>query len=376
MAGIYIHIPFCKRACHYCNFHFSTTRTHENEIREALLKEVSLQSAYLGKEPVRTIYFGGGTPSLMPDFFLKQMLSAIRANFQVDADPEITLEANPDDVQPGTVESWAALGINRLSIGVQSFFDADLEWMNRAHNAGMAEDAIGMAQQAGIRNISIDLIYGGPTLPDENWIANLEKAAQLEVPHLSCYALTVEPSTALDLMILKEKKEAVDPDRQARHFELLQSKAPEFGFEHYEISNLAKPGFRSKHNTAYWQGVPYLGIGPSAHSFNGKSRQWNVANNALYLTSIQNGTVPFEEEILTKANRLNEYIMTSLRTIEGLSLERYVALAEATAVQELLKAAAPHILNGNAILTETHIRITEKGRFLADGIASDLFVEE
>lgn len=376
MAGIYIHIPFCKRACHYCNFHFSTTRTHENEIREALLKEVALQSAYLEKEPVHTIYFGGGTPSLMPETFLKEMLLTIRNHFRIGPDPEVTLEANPDDIHPGTGESWAALGINRLSIGVQSFFDADLEWMNRAHNAGMAETAIRLAQEAGIRNISIDLIYGGPTLSDENWIANIEKAAQLEVPHLSCYALTVEPSTALDLMILKGKKEAVDPDRQARHFELLQSKAREFGFEHYEISNLAKPGFRSKHNTAYWQGIPYLGIGPSAHSFNGKSRQWNVANNALYLSSIQQGVVPFEEEILTRSNRLNEYIMTSLRTMEGLSLTRYATLAGATGVELLLKEAAPHLISGNIQRTDTHIRITEKGRFLADGIASDLFVEE
>lgn len=333
-----------------------------------------MQQSYLSGQTVETIYFGGGTPSLMPGVFLQEILDTIRNVFSVSPDAEVTLEANPDDFSPEKVGQWKSSGINRLSIGIQSFFEADLVWMNRAHNATMAHDAISMAQQAGITNISVDLIYGGPTLSDEHWKQNLEQVFASGVPHLSSYALTVEPSTALDVMITKGRKEPVDPDKQARHFEMLMEAAAEAGFEQYEISNLAKPGWRSRHNSSYWQGIPYLGIGPSAHSFDGKKRRWNISNNALYLSSIEGNLIPFEEEELTTENRINEYLMTSLRTIEGISLTAYALLAGPEATTELLKRAERFISHDQLELADTHIRLTKTGKFLADGIASDLFL--
>jgi len=372
MAGIYIHIPFCRKACHYCNFHFSTSPKLQANFVEALLTEISLQKHFL-KEPVSTIYLGGGTPSILESTTIDLILQTIKTNFSVEAGAEITLEANPDDISIEKLTGWLSIGINRLSIGIQSFFEEDLVWMNRAHNAKQALRSVELARREGFDNLTIDLIYGTPTLTNDRWLQNLQKAISLQVPHLSCYALTVEPKTALHALIEKNKVANVDTDKQAVHFELLVAETEKHGYEQYEISNFAKPGFRSRHNSSYWQGKPYLGLGPSAHSFNGVSRQWNVANNALYINSLQNGTLRFEKEELTKTNRFNEYVMTSLRTIEGLSIEKVTAEFGEKSAATLLSSASKHIKNQHLFLNDQHLKITRDGRFLADGIAADLF---
>lgn len=372
MAGIYLHIPFCKKACHYCNFHFSTSQQQLPAMIGAIIQEAVLQRDYID-EKVTTIYFGGGTPSLLKQADLLTIIQMLRTVFTVADEAEITLEANPDDVSEENLAGWKDAGINRLSIGIQSFLEADLQWMNRAHNAAQAYAAVQLAQQAGFHNITIDLIYGTPGLSDEGWIQNIETAISLNIPHLSCYALTVEPKTALYQLIKTKQLENVDAEKQARHFSILTSRLASAGFEHYEISNFAKPGFRSRHNSSYWQGRPYLGLGPSAHSFNGSSRQWNVANNSLYLKSIENNLVPFEQEFLTPVQQLNEYIMTSLRTIEGLSLERIVTNWGQEKAGQLLHVAQKHINAGYMVLADHVLQLNAKGKLLADGIAADLF---
>lgn len=374
MAGIYLHIPYCKKACHYCNFHFSTSLQTKNEFVPALLKEISLRKDFLQQEKIETIYFGGGTPSLLDQSELKIILEKIRENFSVSSAAELTLEANPDDISPEKLRDWVSLGINRLSIGIQSFFEEDLVWMNRAHNAQQAEDCIKIAQQEGITNLTIDLIYGTPGLTDEKWLMNLDKVIELGVQHVSCYALTVEPKTALDLMIQKGKKEDVVPELQAKQFLMLMDWAAVNGFEHYEISNFARPGFRSRHNSAYWSGAKYLGLGPSAHSFDGKSRQWNVSNNALYIKSIEGGILPLEEEQLTETQQLNEYIMTSLRTMEGTSLA-FIGEKFGTQLEQLVRSESEQFLStGKMELISNRLVLTSEGKLFADGIAADLFV--
>ena len=372
MSGIYVHVPFCRKACHYCNFHFSTSTKYLNDFVVALLKEIHLQKHYLD-QPVTTLYFGGGTPSLLPSESLKAILNAIYQNFDTNTLTEITLEANPDDITLEKLQDWKSLGINRLSIGIQSFFNEDLVWMNRAHNSNQAINCIHLAKQQGFDNITIDLIYGTPTLSDAAWQQNLQTAIELQVPHLSCYALTVEPKTALETMINQRKLENVDPEKQARHFNMLQQLAAEARFEQYEISNFAKQGFRSRHNSSYWQGISYLGLGPSAHSFNGLSRQWNVANNALYIQNLNNQVLPFEIEILTPQQRLNEYIMTSLRTSEGINLSYLHQHFGDANKQAVIVASAPYIKNETARIAGNFLQLTNRGKFLADGIAADLF---
>lgn len=373
MAGIYLHIPYCKKACHYCNFHFSTSLQTKNEFVEALLKEISQRKDFLQQEKIETIYFGGGTPSLLIYTELKAILERIRENFPVTADAEITLEANPDDITAEKIQDWVSLGINRLSIGIQSFFEEDLIWMNRVHNAKQAEDCIRIAQQEGITNLTIDLIYGTPGLTNEKWLLNLEKVKQLGVQHVSCYALTVEPKTALDQMIRKGKKEDVVPGNQADQFLMLVEWAAVNDFEHYEISNFAKKGFRSRHNSAYWSGALYLGLGPSAHSFDGKARQWNVSNNALYIKSIEGGMLPIEEEQLTETQQLNEYIMTSLRTSEGTDLTRISEKFGTQYEQQVLKDSQRYLSSGKMQMINNRLVLTKEGKFFADGIAADLF---
>jgi oxygen-independent coproporphyrinogen-3 oxidase len=373
MAGVYIHIPFCRKACHYCNFHFSTSTRLQEGFVSALLKEIQLRKNYL-TEPVLTIYFGGGTPSLLPSVDIKKFLNSLSDTFPVEELSEITLEANPDDITAQKLQEWKEIGINRLSIGIQSFFEEDLRWMNRAHTADQAASCIQLAQEAGFHNLTIDLIYGTPTLSDENWKKNVNIAIALQIPHLSCYALTVEPSTALEKLIKQNKMPDVDSEKQARHFELLMQWLNDAGYEHYEISNFAKPGFRSKHNSSYWRGKQYIGLGPSAHSFNGQSRQWNVSNNALYIQSLSSDTIPFEKEVLTKEQQLNEYIMTSLRTIEGLSLQKVLKDYGEDKFEIILKTASSHLKNEHLVVENEYLRITRQGKLLADGIASDLFV--
>ena len=364
MAGVYIHIPFCKQACHYCNFHFATSLHYKNDLIAALLKEISFQKDYLKEEAVETIYFGGGTPSLCTKQELENIIAAIKSSFTITNDAEITLEAHPDDITEGILLGWKEIGINRLSIGIQSFFEEDLKWMNRAHTAQQAIDTLQLARKY-FDNITIDLIYGTPQLTNERWEQNVKTAVSLNIPHLSCYALTVEPKTPLDKMIRLQKSQDINPDKQSEQFLLLMQWLEDAGYEQYEISNFAKPGWRSRHNSSYWQGKKYLGLGPSAHSFNGIARQWNIANNNLYIESITKGTVPFEKEELTETQKLNEYIMTSLRTTEGLEL--------AIIGKELLDKSQKFIAGGLMKLENNSLVLTREGRLLADGIAAALF---
>ena len=321
------------------------------------------------QEAVETIYFGGGTPSLLEIEEVRQQIDVIKKNFKVNKNVEITLEANPDDINSEKLAGWKKAGINRLSIGVQSFFEEDLAWMNRAHNAQQAIDNLQMALEQ-FDNITVDLIYGHPLLTDEKWKKNVEKVISLNIRHLSCYALTVEPKTPLHKMIKEHKKEDVNPDIQSEQFLLLMHWLEEAGYEHYEISNFCKPGFRSRHNSSYWKIEKYLGIGPSAHSFNGSSRQWNVSNNHAYIDSIKKGRVPFEMEILTPVQQLNEYIMTSLRTMEGLDLEKIDY-----EYREKLNASSNKFIDGGLMRKQQNqLILTREGKLLADGIAAALFV--
>lgn len=373
MAGIYLHIPFCKKACHYCNFHFSTSLKLKNDFVSALLKEIKLRKEYIRDEIVETIYFGGGTPSLLSEEELKTILAAVYEYYIIADDAEITLEANPDDITQNQLKSWKSAGINRLSIGVQSFFDEHLTWMNRAHSAGQSKDSIRLAQQQGFHNITIDLIYGIPGLSDEQWKQNIEQALELDIPHLSCYALTVEPATALQKMIEQKKYTDVVPEVQARQFLQLTAQLEQAGYEHYEISNFAKPGHRSRHNSSYWTGAKYIGLGPSAHSFNGISRQWNVANNALYIKALEKNSLEAEIEMLTVSQQLNEYIMISLRTVEGIDLEKVEKRFGEKETARLKHLADKYIKNEKIIVTANTIQLTKAGKLFADGIAADLF---
>jgi len=373
MAGIYIHVPFCRKACHYCNFHFSVSLKSKNDFIAALLKEMDLQQNYLQQEVITSIYLGGGTPSLLEEEDLQQIFKRLSALFTIAPDAEITLEANPDDISPVKLQAWKAVGINRLSIGIQSFFEQDLVWMNRAHNAVQARHCIVLAQEAGFGNLSIDLIYGTPVLTDEQWQENVSTAIAFNIPHLSCYALTVEPGTALQKMIIQHKKEDTDTEKQARHFLLLMDWLQQADYEHYEISNFARPGSRSRHNSSYWAGKKYLGLGPSAHSFNGSSRQWNIANNGLYIQSVEKNILPFEEEILTDTQRLNEYIMTSLRTQEGLDLNYTALTFGENARQQLQTNSGKFIATEKLQLNREALQLTKEGKLFADGIAADLF---
>ncbi|MFN3298629.1 MAG: radical SAM family heme chaperone HemW [Sediminibacterium sp.] len=375
MAGIYIHIPFCRKACNYCNFHFSTNHQLINQVIDAIVQEIQLQKNYLS-EPIETLYLGGGTPSLLKRAHLLILLDAVKTHFTLMPHAEITLEANPDDINPEQLTDWVNLGINRLSIGIQSFKDEDLQWMGRAHNAEQALNCIGLAQKAGFQNISIDLIYGGPSLSNENWINNLEIAINTGVPHLSCYALTVEPKTALAHKINKLELPNIDAAHQARHFSILQEMTAAAGFEQYEISNFSLPGKRSIHNANYWSGQHYLGLGPAAHSFNGISRQWNISNNALYIQSLAQSVVPFELEELTVVQQTNEYIMTALRTSEGIDANRLNAIAGKAIFDDLLIDASHYIKDELLVHTHSQLILSPAGKFMADGIAAHLFREE
>jgi len=368
-----LHIPFCKQACNYCNFHFSTSIRNKNDFVSSLLKEIELQHHFLGNECIKTIYFGGGTPSLLTFEDLGEIFLCLRNNFNIDPDPEITLEANPDDISGKKLSHWRSAGINRLSIGVQSFFDEDLHWMNRAHHASQSLSSISAALVEGFSNISIDLIYGTPTLSDGNWNRNIDQALELGIPHLSCYALTVEPKTLLSKLIAEKKSKDIDPSDQARQFELLMNWLKGAGYEHYEISNFAQPGYRSKHNASYWEGKNYLGLGPSAHSYNGLFRQWNVSDNARYIQALKNGGLAFEKEELTPVQRLNEYIMISLRTSEGCDLIYIEKKFAKMAMTRLAESASTHQERSMLRVEAKRIILNDQGKLFADGIASDLF---
>ena len=372
MSSLYIHIPFCKQACYYCDFHFSTSMKKKSELVDMLCKEMQLRQQELKSEHIETIYFGGGTPSLLSSEDLKQIFEAINLNFRIAEDAEITLEANPDDLSEEKLQIFKSAGINRLSIGVQSFFEEDLQVMNRAHNATEALESIKMAKKY-FDNISIDLIYGIPEMSNDRWEKNIEIALELGLPHFSCYALTIEPNTALKKMIEKGKIKPVDDDAASAHFEILTSILKANGYIQYEFSNYGKEGYFSRNNTAYWFGKQYLGIGPSAHSFDGSRRKWNVSNNTKYIRSLEKGELPFEEEVLSEADRYNEYVMTRLRTMWGIDLAEVDVQFGEKFKEHLLTEASKEIALGMLEKEGERLTITKKGKFLSDGIASNLF---
>ena len=402
MPGIYIHIPFCKQACNYCNFHFTTSLKQKEALIDALVKEINPYLRQTAEEMekieakenieiIATLYFGGGTPSILSVADLNIIFEALHKRFVFADDIEITLEANPDDITDSKLQEWKKIGINRLSVGVQSFLEEELQWMNRAHTAGESLICIDKILAAGFNNFSVDLIYGSPLLSDEDWKRNVQTVIDKNIPHISCYALTVEPKTALNKMIALKKKAPVDAERQAQQFLLLMDWMKAAGYEHYEISNFAKPGLRSKHNSSYWSGEKYYGFGPSAHSYfpqgeelasqlgepllgsDPPRRRWNIANNALYIQSLQKNIIPFEEEVLTATQQLNEYIMTALRTMEGIST-KYISTKFGEEVSnKIITASSKYEHTGKLMIKNGCIILTKEGKLFADGIAADLF---
>lgn len=373
MSGIYIHIPFCKQSCYYCDFHFSTSLKKKDLMVEAIMKELKMRKDEFKKTTVETIYFGGGTPSLLTLDELQGIIDKVYKYYKVVSNPEITLEANPDDLSKEKLKTLSKSPINRLSIGVQSFFETDLKLMNRAHNAKEAKNCIAEAVKY-FDNISIDLIYGIPGMSNKSWLKNIETALKFKIPHISSYALTVEPKTALQKFIDKGIVPNVDDEQAQEQFQILLNHLEGEGFVNYELSNFGKEGFFSKNNTAYWQGKSYLGIGPSAHSFNGTQRSWNVRNNSIYINSIQNEILPAEVETLTVTDRYNEYVMTGLRTIWGVSLSKVETDFGSTYKKYLLLQAQKHINEHLLYFDEDTLLVTKNGKFLSDGIASDLFM--
>jgi oxygen-independent coproporphyrinogen-3 oxidase len=376
MAGIYIHIPFCKKACHYCDFYFSTSLKYKTEMLEAILQEIALQKKFLKNQTIHTIYFGGGTPSVLSGSDLSRIIDAIYQNFTVAPQPEITLEANPDDLNNKKIKEIKKTQINRFSIGIQSFFDDDLKWMNRAHISSEGEGAIKRAQDNGFDNLNIDLIYGFPLLTPNKWNHNLQKAIEFKVAHISAYALTVEPKTALAVFIKNKQQIPINEQQSAAQFLVLMHVLCKAAYQHYEISNFCLSGMQSQHNTNYWQGVHYLGIGPSAHSFNGLSRQWNVANNIQYLSALAKKEIPQTNELLTLPNQINEYIMTSIRTIWGIDLIK-IALNYGPNAHEKIKQQTLALINKGLLINKNGIvTLTTNGKLYADGIAVDLFIDD
>lgn len=372
MSGIYIHIPFCKQACHYCDFHFSTSLAKKDRVLNALHKELLLRKDELANTHIQTIYFGGGTPSLLTLDEIQKLLTVVSENYTVVDNPEITLEANPDDLTDEKIKELAQSPINRLSIGIQSFYDEHLALMNRAHNSTEAKKCLETATKY-FDNITIDLIYGVPNMTMDEWKANLETVFNFGINHISSYALTVEPKTALEKFIRQGKFKDVSEEASLAHFNELVSATEKHGFVHYEISNFGKPNYFSKHNTSYWKGAKYIGIGPSAHSFNTKSRSWNVSNNTLYTKSIEENTLPLTIEELSKDDQYNEYVMTGLRTIWGISMSYIKENFGESYLQHTHKIAKHHLQEYTIQHDVDTIKTTQKGKFLCDGIAADFF---
>lgn len=372
MSGIYIHIPFCKQACHYCDFHFSTSMKKKEEMVLAVAKELQLRKSEFQNELVETIYFGGGTPSVLTTYEINFLIDEVYANYKVSNNPEITLEANPDDLSSERIVELSKTSINRLSIGIQSFFEEDLRMMNRAHNSAEAKKCLEFATKY-FENISLDLIYGIPGMSNERWKQNIETALSFGIPHISSYVLTVEPKTALNKLIETGKIAKPNDEAAQEHFAILVETLEFNDFIHYELSNFGKVNFFSRNNSAYWLGKKYLGIGPSAHSYDGISRSWNVSNNTLYLKAIQEKKLPNEIEILTVSDRYNEYIMTGLRTIWGVSLERIETEFGIEYLNYLKKQSHKFLDDGLLSIDNNILKPTPKGKFLTDGIASDLF---
>ena len=375
MPGIYLHIPFCKQACHYCDFHFSTLLKYKDDFVKALCTEIELQKNFFGdKIKIDTLYFGGGTPSMLSGDELNKILDVLFSCYNISPDAEITLEANPDDL---TIEKLRVIKntvINRFSVGVQSFHEKDLIYLNRVHNSQEAISAVKRSQDTGIENITVDLIYGIPTLPDEGWKKNLEMAVSLDIKHLSAYCLTIERGTALNNLIQKKRIQNIDEIQSSQHFEMLMNFMEEKKFIQYEISNFCREGFYSKHNSSYWKGEHYLGLGPSAHSYNGSTRKWNVANNQEYIRNLETGKLKLEEEELSPNQKYNEYIMTSLRTIWGSDLTNVKENYGESYYSNLVTEGEKYIRQGYLTKEKNKFFLTKKGKFIADKIASDLFI--
>ncbi len=375
MAGIYIHIPFCRRKCHYCNFFTIASLKYKERFLDALKEEIYLCKNYLNGSQIESIYLGGGTPSVLKIDEINSILENVRKYFILSENTEITLEANPDDIDPALLREYRSSGINRLSIGVQSFFDDDLHYLNRLHSAERAGTSVLQAKEAGFTNISIDLIYGIPTLSKEKWRQNLGKAFSLDIPHISAYSLTVEPKTALDVLIRKMKLPAPSEEDIIDHFRILMQMMKEHKFEHYEISNFCKQEYYSRHNSMYWTGAPYLGLGPSAHSFNGSSRQWNISNLIQYMDLVPRNEPFFESEDLTEIQKYNEYIMVSLRTMWGCDLNTIEKKFGDIPAAHFSKLASRYLQSGEMIETSGIYSLTDQGKLFADGIASNLFLD-
>jgi oxygen-independent coproporphyrinogen-3 oxidase len=372
MAGIYIHIPFCKQRCYYCDFHFTTSLKNKDAIIDAIVFELENRKHEITEE-IKTIYFGGGTPSIIETSDIEKVLNVIYKNYSVVSNPEVTIEANPDDISILKLKELKQTTINRFSVGIQSFHEKDLKYMNRAHDKTQADSCVPMIQDAGFDNITIDLIYGVPNQSEQEWLYNLDKAFELNVPHISAYALTVEEKTPLNKLIQSGKFPNVSDEKAFADFEILIDRTKSNDFIQYEISNFGKEGYFSKHNSSYWKGDQYLGVGPSAHSFNGAERRWNLASNKIYLENIKNGKY-FEKEILSQQDIFNEYLMTGLRTIWGVSLNKLSSEFDPSFIKyflskiDLLQAEGKVNVNGDTVT------ISEKSKFQTDGITSDLFI--
>lgn len=374
MAGIYIHIPFCRKVCYYCDFFFTVSLKHRPRFIDCLKKELILQQNYLKGEEVETIYFGGGTPSVIPPGEINGILDLIYGRFKVSDNPEITLEANPDDLTEQYLADLAKTKVNRLSIGIQSFFDEDLKWMNRRHNGNEAINSIKHSMEAGFKNMNIDLIYGFPLLTNEKWEINLQKALDFGITHISSYLLGIEPKTVFGVMKEKGTLDTIDEEKCREQFELLIEKTGYAGYIHYEISNFCMPGFFSKHNTSYWSAKKYLGTGPSANSYNGNSRQWNVRGLLKYMESIERDIIPAEREELDLNTRYNDYILTSLRTIWGVRFEEMIENFGESYFLHFNKEAAPFVLKKEISIDESKAVLTRNGMLVSDSIISSLFV--
>lgn len=372
---IYLHIPFCKQKCSYCNFHFSTSLKYKEDMVAAIKKEIGLRKNELESKNLKSLYFGGGTPSILKVDELQSIVDEVLKHFSFDPDIEITLEANPDDLDKNFLKDLSKTPFNRLSIGTQSFFEEDLKLMNRAHNSTEAESSIKRAQDYGFENISIDLIYGSPTSNLEIWKKNLKKTIELQVPHVSSYALTIEPKTALNTWIAQGKIAAPKEAEQHQEFFYMTDFLKDHGFDHYEISNFGKPGFHSKHNSAYWKYEEYLGLGPSAHSYNGRNeRSWNIANNKKYIDLLGQNSLAKETEILSEKDQYNEMLMIGLRTVWGVDVSSLKEKFSAQILDYFQKEIRTKLEEGTLIIEDNHLKIPEKHWFLADGIASDLFL--
>ena len=376
MAGIYIHIPFCRKRCHYCDFYKTTDFGHKFRLLKSLNLELENRAVELASDEINTVYLGGGTPSVLQVAELKQLLDTIRQNYRLAVDAEITMEANPDDLNEAKLTELRQIGYNRLSMGIQSFSEADLKLMNRRHDAAQAVNSVKLAKNSGFSNISIDLIYGLPNQSPEEWKRNVGMAVDLDVQHISAYHLTYHEGTVFYDQLKKGHLHELPDELSLQQFEILIQMLKEAGFEHYEISNFAKPGFYSRHNSSYWKSRKYLGIGPSAHSFDLKSRRWNVASVTKYLDGLENDKPYSETEILSEQDRYNEYIITGLRTIWGISEDYIQTEFSSGYFIHFQETKAVYINSGHLIVGGTNVRLSTEGLFISDKITADFMVVE